>query len=91
MKTERTYLENKLQTLETSTNFTDNPGNNEIGFNLIKENKDIHVLNVFDHTYLYTAYDDDNTFFLKDKVSVKEVMKVFDIFSIYFGSKLKQV
>ena len=25
MKTERTYFENKLKTLETSTNFVDNP------------------------------------------------------------------
>ena len=34
----------------------------EIVFNLIKENKDIHALNFFDHTYLYTAYGDYNTF-----------------------------
>ena len=47
----------------------------EIVFNLIKQNKDIHGLTFFDHTFLYTAYADDTTFFLKDKESVKKVMK----------------
>ena len=35
----------------------------EIVFNLIKENKNIHGLNFFNHTFLYTAYADDTTFF----------------------------
>ena len=56
-------------------------------FNLIKLNKDIHGLTFFDHTFLYTAYADDTTFFLKDKESVKKVMNVFDTFSIYSGLK----
>ena len=47
----------------------------KIVFNLIKQNKDIHGLSFFDHTFLYTAYADDTTFFLKDKESVKKVMK----------------
>ena len=33
----------------------------------IKENKKIKGLNIFNHTFLYTAYADDITFFLKDK------------------------
>ena len=33
----------------------------------IKENKKIKGLNIFNHTFLYTAYADDTTFFLKDK------------------------
>ena len=37
----------------------------EIVFNLIKQNKDIHDLNFFGHTFLYTAYADDTTFFYK--------------------------
>ena len=56
-------------------------------FNLIKQNKDIRGLTFFDHTFLYTAYADDTTFFLKDKESVKKVMNVFDTFSIYSGLK----
>ena len=59
----------------------------EIVFNLIKQNKDIYGLTFFDHTFLYTAYADDTTVFLKDKESVKEVMNVFDTFSIYSGLK----
>ena len=56
-------------------------------FNLIKQNKDIHGLSFFDHTFLYTAYVDDTTSFLKDKESVKKVINVFDTFSIYSGLK----
>ena len=59
----------------------------EIVFNLIKQNNDIHGLTFFDHTFLYTAYADDTTFFLEDKESVKKVMKVFDTFSINSGLK----
>ena len=39
----------------------------EIAFNLIKDNNDIHSMNFFDHTFLYIAYADDLTFFLKKK------------------------
>ena len=56
-------------------------------FNLIKQNKDIHGLTFFDHTFLYTVYADDTTFFLKDKESVRKVMNVSDTFSIYSGLK----
>ena len=55
--------------------------------NLIKQNKDIHHLTFFDHTFLYTGYADYTTFFLKDKEFVKKVMNVFDTFSIYSGLK----
>ena len=58
----------------------------EIVFNLIKDNKDIHGLTFFDDTFLYTAYVDDTTFFLKDKESVKELMNAF-FFSFYSGLK----
>ena len=57
-------------------------------FTLIKENKDIHRLTFFDHIFLYTAYADDTTSFLKDKESVKEVMNVFDTLSICSGLNL---
>ena len=59
----------------------------EIVFNLIKQNKDIHGLTFFGHTFLYTAYVDDTTFFLKDKESVIKVMNIFDTFSIYSSLK----
>ena len=56
-------------------------------FNLIKQKKDIDGPTFFDHTFLYTAYADDTTFFSKDKESVKKVINVFDSFSVYSGLK----
>ena len=53
----------------------------------VKENKNVKGLNIFDHIFLYTAYADDTTFFLKNKKSFIEVMKLFDIFSSF--SRLK--
>ena len=50
----------------------------EAVFCVIKSNKNIKSLNIFNHEFLYTTYGDDNTFFLKDKVSV------FEPFSISF-------
>ena len=56
----------------------------EIVLNLIKGKKDMHALILFDHTFLYTAHDDDATFFLKVKESLMEVMNVFDTFFYFF-------
>ena len=57
----------------------------EIVFLFIKENKNIKGLNIFNHTFLYTAYTDDTTFFVKDKESLIEVMKVFHVLSSFSG------
>ena len=35
----------------------------EIVFLLIQENKKMHGLNIFNHTFFYTAYADNTTFF----------------------------
>ena len=53
----------------------------EILFLCIKENKNIKGLHIFNHIFLCTAYADDTVFFLKDKESLIEVIKTFDIFS----------
>ena len=50
----------------------------------IKKNKNIKGLNIFNHTFL------NKTFFLNDKESLIEVMKVFDIFSSFSGLKLNK-
>ena len=42
-------------------------------------------LNIFYHCYLYSAYADDTTFFLKDVNSVKEMVNSFHIFSHFSG------
>ena len=43
----------------------------EIVINLVKENKKMHGLTFFDHTFLYAAYADGTTLFLKDIESVR--------------------
>ena len=57
----------------------------EILFLLIKENPHIKGLNILDHCYLYSAYTDDTTFFLKDVNSIKEMVNSFHIFSSFSG------
>ena len=50
------------------------------------QNENINGLNIFlKKTFLYTAYADDTTFFLKDEKSLMELMKIFDIFSAFSG------
>ena len=53
----------------------------EVVFAVIKSNKMINDLKIFEQEFLYTTYADDTTFFLKNQKSVKEVLKVFDKFS----------
>ena len=48
----------------------------EIFFIIIKTNKNVHSLNIFDHEYLYTAYEDDTTLFFEDISSINVVSKV---------------
>ena len=43
----------------------------EVLFALIKNKVDTKGIDLFDHTFLFTAYADDWTFFLKDISSVK--------------------
>ena len=52
----------------------------EILFILAKSNSNISGLRIFQHDYLYTAYADDTTFFLKDMNSVKNVFSLIDNF-----------
>ena len=59
----------------------------EIAFLFIMQNENINGLNIFENTFLYTAYADDTTFFLKDEKAVIEFMKTFGIFLIFSGLK----
>ena len=43
--------------------------------------------NIFKHTYLYSAYADDTTFFLRDKRSIKELINTFATFSKHSSLK----
>ena len=60
----------------------------EVFFYLIKANPDIEVLQFFSHTFLYSAYADDTTFFLRNEKSATEVMKTFDKFSLFSGLEI---
>ena len=44
---------------------------------VIKSNQNIDKLRIFEHGFLYTAYANDTTFFVKDQTSVIEILKVF--------------
>ena len=52
----------------------------EIVFLFTKESKKIYSLNIFDKTFLYTAYVDNTTFFMKGTKSVIELMNIFEVF-----------
>ena len=45
------------------------------------------AVSIFEHTYFYSAYADDITFFLRDKKSIKELINTFATFSRYSGLK----
>ena len=57
----------------------------EAVFCVIKLYKNIKGLNIFNHKFLYTAYADDTTFFLKDNISVFETLNIFHKFSLVSG------
>ena len=58
-------------------------------FCVIKSKKNIKGLNIFSHEFFYTAYADDTTFFLKDKISVFETLNIFHKFSLVSGLNSK--
>ena len=59
----------------------------EIIFILIKSKPEIEGMTIFDYNYLYSAYADDTTFFLKDIISVKHMVDTFLFFSYFSGLK----
>ena len=56
-------------------------------FIMIKENDSIKPLEICDSTFLYSAYADDATFFLKDEESVKALFETIKLFSSYSDLK----
>ena len=54
---------------------------------LVRNNKDMKGLIIFDRLFLYTAYADDTTFFLDNKESIEELVKIFTLFSSFLGLK----
>ena len=52
---------------------------------MIKANQNIKPLNIFGQYFLYTAYADDTTFFIRNKNSVIELLNIFWYFLLYLG------
>ena len=57
----------------------------EVFFELVKNNDDIRGISIFNHTFLYTSFADDSTFFLNDLLSVKNLVDTFKVFSLFSG------
>ena len=55
----------------------------EIIFILIKANKRVKKINIFEYTYLCSAYARGYYFFLRDKRSIKELINTFATLSKY--------
>ena len=59
----------------------------EILFLLIKTKPDMTGLTIFDHCYLCCAYADDTIFFLKNTISIKNMVNTFHFISDFSGLK----
>ena len=59
----------------------------EVVFRIIKETSNIKGFAIFQKKFLYTAYVDDTTFFLKNTESVINLLEIFKHFSQFSGLK----
>ena len=59
----------------------------KILFIFVNNSPKVKVLKIFKHEFLYTAYADDTTFFLKDRKSITELMNELNTFSKFSGLK----
>ena len=62
----------------------------EVIFALINANTNIGDLQFFTHNFLYSAYADDTTFFLRNEKSVFEHINAFDTFSLFSDLKISK-
>ena len=65
----------------------DDPDPLEVLFVFIKSNENIQGIEIFKYVFLYIAYVDDSTFFLRDILSVKEHINSFNQFYHFSGLK----
>ena len=59
----------------------------EVVFAVIKSNQSIHQLITFEHNFLYPAYVEYTTFFIKNQADVIDILKAFGNFSKVSGLK----
>ena len=50
----------------------------EILFLFIKKHPEIKGIEIIEQCFIYTAYADDTTFFLKDAQSIENLVKIFN-------------
>ena len=58
----------------------------EVTFALINANSNVEGLQFLSHTFLYSAYADDTTCFLRKEKLALELINLFDTFSLFFWS-----
>ena len=59
----------------------------ELLFIVIKNDPNITGIGIFEYCYLYTAYADETTFFLKDENSIVHLSEKFKLFSDFLALK----
>ena len=59
----------------------------EVLFTLIESKDNINGIDLYDYSFLFTAYGDDWTFFLQDIASVRIIVDTFKVFSCIYGLK----
>ena len=57
----------------------------EVVFRIIKETSNIEGFEIFQKKFIFTAYADDTTFFLKNTESVINLLEIFKHFSHFSG------
>ena len=62
----------------------------EVVFRIIKETSNIEGFEIFQKKFIYTAYADDTTFFLKNTESVINLFEIFQGFAQFSGLKPKK-
>ena len=61
----------------------------EVVFRIIKETSNIEGFKIFQKKFIFTAYADDTTYFLKNTESIINPLKIFRHFSQFSGLKPK--
>ena len=56
-----------------------------IALEVLKNKDNIKGIDLYDHCFLFIAYADDSTFFLKDIVSLRVLIDTFKLFSCFSG------
>ena len=59
----------------------------EVVFRIIKETLNIEGFEIFQMKFIFTAYTDDTTFFLKNTESIINLLEIFKHFSQFSGLK----